>query len=158
MRRLFLPFLGLLCAAPLAWAQIGTEKQPVEITASGSTNYEGGIVTAHGNVAIHAGDADIYADKATYNPQTHDVIAEGNVRIYRATGLFVGDRAIYNTETKEIKAVNIRTDKDPYLVAGADVTSISEDAFMVSKGSFTTHDSSKPDFRLHSKRILVYEN
>ena len=158
MRRLFLPFLGLLCVAPLAWAQVGTEKQPVEITASGSTNYQGGIATATGNVAIHAGDADIYADKATYNPETHDIIAEGHVRIYRATGLFVGDRAIYNTETKEIRAVNIRTDKDPYLVGGDNVTSISEDAFMVSKGSFTTHDSSKPDFRLHSKRIRVYEN
>ena len=75
MRRLFLPFLGLLCAAPFAWAQVGTEKQPVEITASGTTSYDGGIARASGNVAIHAGDADIYADKATYNPQTHDVIA-----------------------------------------------------------------------------------
>jgi LPS-assembly protein len=159
MRRLILPILGLVCAASLASAaEVGTEKQPIEITAAGSTSYDGGIARAHGNVAIHAGDADIYADSATYNPQTHDVIAEGHVRIYRATGLFVGDRAIYNTETKEIKAVNIRTDKDPYLVGGDNVTSISEDAFLVSKGSFTTHDSSKPDFRLHSKRIRVYEN
>ncbi len=29
---------------------------------------------------------------------------------------------------------------------------------MVSKGAFTTHDSAKPDFRLQSKRIRVYEN
>lgn len=72
------------------------------------------------------------------------------MRIYRATGLFVGDRAIYNTETKKIQAVNIRTDKQPYLVAGDNVDSITEDAFMISKGSFTTHDSAKPDFRLQS--------
>lgn len=159
MRRLILPILGLVCAASLARAaEVGTEKQPMEITASGSTDYQNGIATAHGNVAIHAGDADIYSDSATYNPKTHDVVAEGHVRIYRTAGLFVGDRAIYNTETKEIQAVNIRTDKTPYLVGGDKVSTISENAFLVSKGSFTTHDSSNPDFRLQSKTIRVYEH
>ena len=38
----------------------------MEITASGNTNYENGIATAHGNVAIHTGDADIYADSALF--------------------------------------------------------------------------------------------
>jgi len=28
-------------------------------------------------------------------------------------GTFIGERAIYNTETKEIKAVDIKTDKQP---------------------------------------------
>jgi hypothetical protein len=137
---------------------VGTEKQPVEIIASGDTNYENGLATAHGNVVIHAGDADIYADKATYNPKTHDIVAEGHVRIYRTVGTFVGERAIYNTESKEIKAVNIKTDKQPYLVAGEKVTTISEGAFLVSRGAFTTHDSDKPDFRLQAKTMRVYEN
>jgi hypothetical protein len=70
----------------------------------------------------------------------------------------VGERAIYNTETKEISAVNIKTDKDPYLVAGTNVNTISEGAFMVSKGVFTTHDSDKPDFRLVAKTMRIYEN
>jgi hypothetical protein len=158
MRSLILAILGLVCAAPFARAaEAGTEKQPIEITSSGNTNYQGGIATASGNVAIHTGDADIYADSATYNPKTHDIVAEGHVRIYRTAGLFVGERAIYNTETKEIQAVNIRTDKQPYLVAGDKVTSISEGAFMISKGSFTTHDSSNPDFRLQAKTLRVYE-
>jgi len=138
-------------------AAVGTEKQPLEITASGDTNYENGLATAHGNVAIRTGDADIYADSATYNPKTHDIVAEGNVRIYRAVGIFVGERAIYNTETKEIHAVNIKTDKQPYLVAGDTVTSISEGAFLISKGIFTTHDSSDPDFRLKAKTMRIYE-
>jgi lipopolysaccharide assembly outer membrane protein LptD (OstA) len=148
---------GGICACASAFGQAGTEKQPMEITASGETNYQEGLATAHGNVAIHTGDADIYADSAKYNPKTHEVIAEGHVRIYRTAGIFVGERAIYNTETKEIKAVNIKTDKQPYLVAGNEVTSISESAFMVTKGAFTTHDSSKPDFRLVAKRMRVYE-
>jgi LPS-assembly protein len=158
MRRLLLPVLGLLCACSWALGQVGTEKQPVEITASGDTNYENGLATAHGNVVIHAGDADIYSDKATYNPKTHDIVAEGHVRIYRTVGTFIGERAIYNTESKEIKAVNIKTDKQPYLVAGEKVTTISEGAFLVSRGAFTTHDSDKPDFLLKAKTMRVYEN
>lgn len=157
MRWLVLTVLGLFCACASAFGQAGTEKQPMEITASGDTNYENGVATAHGNVAIHSGDADIYADSVHYNPKTHEVIAEGHVRIYRTAGTFIGDRAIYNTETKAIQAVGIKTDKQPYLVAGENVQTISEGAFMVSKGAFTTHDSSNPDFRLVAKSMRVYE-
>jgi LPS-assembly protein len=157
MRKLFLPIFGLLCGATLAQAELASEKQPIEITATGDTNYQDGLATAHGNVAIHAGDSDIYADSAQYNPKTREVLAEGHVRIYRAAGLFVGDRAIYNIDTKKIQAVEMRTDKSPYLVGGENVTSISEGAFLVSKGTFTTHDSSNPDFRLQARTMRIYE-
>jgi LPS-assembly protein len=158
MRKLFLPILGLLCAATLAQAQLASEKQPIEITATGDTNYKDGIATAHGNVVIHSGDSDIYADSARYDSKTREILVEGHVRIYRATGLFVGDRAIYNVDTKEIRAVDMRTDKTPYLIGGENVTTISEGAFLVSKGTFTTHDSSNPDFRLKAKTVRIYEN
>ena len=157
MRKLFLPIFGLFCAAPLAQAELASEKQPIEITATGNTNYQDGLATAHGDVAIHTGDTDIYADSAQYNSKTREVLVEGHVRIYRSTGLFVGDRAIYNIDTKKIQAVDMRTDKNPYLVGGEKVTSISEGAFLVSKGTFTTHDSSNPDFRLKAKTLRVYE-
>ena len=150
--------LGGICAGASAFGQAGTEKQPMEITATGDTTYENGLATAHGNVAMHTGDADIYADSVRYNPHTHEVVAEGHVRIYRTAGTFVGERAIYNTETQAIQAVNIKTDKDPYLVSGTNINTISEGAFMVNKGVFTTHDSDKPDFRLVSKKMRVYEN
>jgi LPS-assembly protein len=157
MRRVFFMVLGAFTACASAFGQAGTEKQPMEITASGETKYEDGLATAHGNVAIHTGDADIYANSATYNPKTHDIVAQGNVRIYRTVGTFMGDRAIYNTETKEIKAVDIKTDKQPYLVAGQNVTTISDNAFLISKGAFTTDDSDHPDFRLVAKKMRVYE-
>ena len=157
MRKLLLPIFGLLCTAKLAQGELASEKQPIEITATGNTNYQDGLATAHGNVAIHAGDSDIYADSARYNPKTREVFAEGNVRIYRLTGLFVGDRAIYNIDTKKIQAVEMRTDRAPYLVGGENVTTISEGAFLVSKGTFTTHDSSNPDFRLQARSLRIYE-
>ena len=157
MRKLLLPVFGLFCTVMLAQAELVSEKQPIEITATGNTNYQDGLATAHGNVAIHTGDSDIYADSAQYNPKTREVVVEGHVRIYGATTLFVGDRAIYNIDTKKIQAVTMRTDKSPYLVGGANVTTISEGAFLVSKGTFTTHDSSNPDFRLQARTLRVYE-
>jgi len=157
MRKLLLPIFGLLCAATVAEAELASEKQPIEITASGDTNYQDGLATAHGNVAIHTGDSDIYADSAQYNPKTREVLVEGHVRIYRTTGLFVGDRAIYNIDTKQIQSVEMRTDKSPYLVGGEKVTTISEGAFLVSKGTFTTHDSANPDFRLQARTLRIYE-
>jgi LPS-assembly protein len=158
MRKLLLPIFVLLGTASLGQAAAISKEQPLEITATGDTNYQDGIGTAHGNVAIRTGDTDIYCDAARYNPKTHEVFAEGHVRIYRVAGLFIGERAIYNTETKEIRAVDMRTDKNPYLVSGIDVTSISEGAFLVKRGSFTTHDSSNPDFHLQAKTVRIYEN
>ena len=58
MRKLLLPVFGLLCTATLAQAELVSEKQPIEITATGNTNYQNGLATAHGNVAIHTGDSD----------------------------------------------------------------------------------------------------
>ncbi len=141
----------------MAQAQLVSEKQPVEITATGNTSYQDGLAIARENVAIRTGDCDIYADSAQYNPTTREVIVEGHVRIYREKTLFVGDRAIYNIDTKKIQAVGTRTDKPPYLIGGENVTSISEGAFLVSKGTFTTHDSSNPDFRLQARTLRVYE-
>src|ERR1700730_11797766 len=111
MRKLLLPVFGLLYAATLAQAELASEKQPIEITATGDTNYQDGLATAHGNVAIHAGESDIYADSAQYNPKTREVFAEGHVRIYRETGgLFVGDRAIYNIDNKKNKETKMPTE------------------------------------------------
>ena len=157
MRELLLLVFGFVCAATAARGELSLDRQPIEITATGNTNYLDGVATAYGNVAIHTGDSDVYADSVQYNPKTREVLAEGHVRIYREATVFVGERAIYNIDTKKIQAVDIRSEKDPYLVSGAEITSISEGAFLVSKGAFTTHDSSTPDFHLQAKTLRIYE-
>lgn len=133
------------------------EGQPIEITSTGGTNYDNGIATAVDNVAIHIGDTDIYGDRATYNTETHDVHVEGNVRIYRVGELYVGQTGTYNTETKKISADNLRTANYPYLMAGEKIDTIGDNAKLILHGSFTTHDSDKPDFTLRARRLRVYE-
>src|SRR5437764_14053057 len=159
MRTLVLLIATLLASAGLIHGEIKTpENAPIEITSTGQTTYENGLATARDNVAIHIGNTDIYADYAQYNSSTHDVTLKGHVRIYRDTSLYNADSGIYNTETKKIRAITARTESQPYFLAGNDVTSIQGDnAYLIKGGIFTTHDSSKPDFRLRARKIRVYE-
>jgi lipopolysaccharide export system protein LptA len=159
MRTLVLLVATLVGSADLTRGEIKTpQNAPIEITSTGQTTYENGFATARGDVAIHLGNTDIYADYAQYNSTTHDVELKGHVRIYRDTSLFVAESGVYNTETKKIRAINGRTASQPYLLRGANVTSIGDNAYLVRNGTFTTHDSSRSDFHLHARTIRIYED
>ncbi len=158
MRTLVLLIAALFASASLIRGEIKTpENAPIEITSTGQTTYVNGLATARDNVAIHIGNTDIYADYAQYNSTTHDVELRGHVRIYRDVSLYIAESGVYNTETKKIRAINGRTESQPYFLRGADVSSISENGYLIRNGIFTTHDSPKPDFHLHARKIRVYE-
>jgi len=158
MRTLVLLIATLLASAGLILGEIKTpENAPIEITSTGQTTYENGLATARDNVAIHIGNTDIYADYAQYNPTTHDVELRGHVRIYRDTSLYIAESGVYNTETKKIRATNGRTEDQPYFLRGKNVSSISDNGYLIQDGTFTTHDSPNADFRLHARKIRVYE-
>jgi LPS-assembly protein len=158
MRTLVLFIATLVASARLIQGEIKTpENAPIEITSTGETTYENGLATARDNVAIHIGNTDIYADYAQYNPATHDVELRGHVRIYRDVSLYIAESGVYNTETKKLRAITGRTESQPYFLTGAHVTSISDNAYLIQDGTFTTHDSPKADFRLHARKIRVYE-
>jgi len=130
----------------------------MEITSTGETTYENGLATARDNVAIHIGKTDIYADYAQYNPSTHDVALRGHVRIYREASLYIAESGVYNTETKKIRALTARTESVPYFLKGGNVTSISDNGYLVQGGNFTTSDTARPDFHLHAQKIRYYED
>ena len=91
-RAAILIFLFFAAARSSSAVAIETPKnQPIEITSSGETRYENGVAIARDNVAIHCGDADIYADSARYDSQRHEVTADGHVRIYREDKLFLAE-------------------------------------------------------------------
>jgi len=158
MRTLVLLVAALFASAGLIRGEIKTPQNvPIEITSTGETTYENGLATARDNVAIHIGNTDIYADYAQYNSTTHDVELRGHVRIYRDTSLYIAESGVYNTDTKKIRAINGRTESQPYLLSGANVSSIEENGYLIRNGTFTTDDSAKPDFHLHARKIRVYE-
>ena len=158
MRTPLLLLAALFASAGLVRGEIKTpENAPIEITSTGETTYENGLATARDNVAIHIGNTDIYADYAQYNSATHEVELKGHVRIYRDISLYVTEHGFYNTETKKIRAVNGRTESEPYFLSGRDVSSISDTGYLIRNGTFTTQDSARPDFHLHARKIRIYE-
>lgn len=160
MRKFGWLFLAVFAARLGSAAEVAPSAlkgQPVEITASGETNYVNGVATARNDVAIHVGDTDIYADYAEYDPESHQIRVRGNVRIYRDVALYIGDSATYNTETKEVTTHSMRTAHDAYFVKGDDVQSMSQDSFRITNGNLTTHDSAHPDFHLRARTVRVYE-
>jgi lipopolysaccharide export system protein LptA len=158
MRTLLLLLAALFASAGLIRGEIKTpENAPIEITSTGETTYESGLATAHDNVAIHVGNTDIYADYAQYHTATHEVELKGHVRIYRDISLYVTEHGFYNTETKKIRAINGRTESLPYFLSGRDVSSISDNGYLIRNGTFTTDDSARSDFHLHAQKIRIYE-
>jgi len=180
MRKPVLLLSALLASIGFVRGEVKTpENVPIEITSTGETTYENGLATARDNVAIHVGDTDIYADYAQYNSTTHEVELRGHVRIYRdkptATipnkpahkfneeesdqqiSFYRADSGIYNIDTKRIRATNMRTESQPYFLSGQNVSEISENAYLIQNGTFTTHDAPNPDFHLQARTIRVYE-
>src|SRR5437773_746989 len=181
MRKPVLLLSALLASIGFVRGELKTpENVPIEITSTGETTYENGLATARDNVAIHVGDTDIYADYAQYNSTTHEVELRGHVRIYRdkptATvvpnkpahkyneeesdqqiSFYRADSGIYNIDTKRIRATNMRTESQPYFLSGQNVSEISEKAYLIQNGTFTTHDAPNPDFHLQARTIRVYE-
>src|SRR3984893_8090226 len=158
MRRAGLLFFCIFAGADVAAAAQTPENQPIEITSSGETTYQNGVATARDNVAIHIGDTDIYADSAEYNSRTHEVSAEGDVRIYRGLNLYLAERGVYNIDTKENRTSNVRTEHDPYFLSGQNMTQMSQNAYRAENATFTTDDTSNPDFHLHARTVRGYEN
>ena len=152
--------LFFLLAAGNAAAQDleGPGSLPVEISATGQTTYENGLATARDNVAIHFGDTDIYSDFAQYDSAKRTVYLQGHVRIYRGVTLYMGEKATYNLDTKAINADEMRSGTYPYLLSGKTVTSDSDEEYTIKNGSFTTDDSSQPDFHLNAQSVRIYQN
>ena len=158
-RRPFFVFLALAAAstAPLC-AQSGERaRAPLQIEAL-STRSEGNLAIAEGNVVISFGDTVLYCNFAQYDVTTRDVLVSGDVRVYRGDKIFSGDRAIYNLDTKHISGAEFRTAAGPFLAQAHAITSTGSESLEVSRGLFTTDNTSDPGFHLRARKVRIFHN
>jgi LPS-assembly protein len=132
-------------------------RAPLQIEAL-STRSEGNLAIAEGNVVISVGDTVLYCDFAQYDVTTRDVLLSGDVRVFRGDKIFSGDRAIYNLDTKHISGAEFRTAAGPFLAQAHAITSTGSEAFEVSRGLFTTDNSSDPGFHLRARKVRIFHN
>jgi LPS-assembly protein len=144
--------IGPLGGSPGTFGQF-----PVEINSDGETRFENGVAVAERNVVIHYNDLAIYCDYAQYNPETHEAFLRGNVRIFRQNLYLFCDRAIYNIDTKQLRAADFGSDRQPFEFVGDNLYSPgTTNEYQVRNGSFSTSDSSKPDYQIRAKTVRVY--
>jgi lipopolysaccharide assembly outer membrane protein LptD (OstA) len=156
-RWLFALLLVLLLPRTVVHAQLPTfGNMPVDIVNADQTYFENGVAIAEGNVVIQYGETTIYADYGQYHTDSHDVFVTGHVRIYREGEIFVGERAVYNLETKKLHAANFQGDFYPFRFSADSVSSMGAGAYLVRDASFTTSDSSTPDYQLRAKSARIY--
>ena len=121
------------------------ENLPVEITSTGETTYENGIATAHDNVAIHVGDTDIYADRAsTTRPRTKST-AKATSDIYRGTiSISPSTAPTMSTPRRSTPTTCARVSA---LFRRADeIAVLTDNETIVKNGNFTTDDSHRSRF------------
>ncbi len=166
MKRWLSALLLLLLSGAALRAQLaGGSSMPVDIVNSEETHFENGVAIAEGNVVIQYGATTIYGDYAEYHTDpavlfdgkpTHYVFVRGHVRIYREGEVFVGERAVYNLETKQLHAANFQGDLYPFRFSADSISSIGTGAYLVKNASFTTSDSSVPDYQLRARSARIY--
>ncbi len=154
---LFLAFAALaLLPAPGSGQIPSIGDVPIEINADGETKYTGGIASANDNVRIQYGDVAIYCDRAQFDPQSYEAVLEGRVRIYQEGKLILADHAVYNFKSGRVSAAGVRGSSTPFFYNAETVDSLGKDAFIARTAAFTTHDSSKPDYRLKARTVRIY--
>ena len=134
---------------------------PIDISSQGGTTYSttpaGRVATGTSGVVITTDDAVIYCDHAEYNLDAKEALLVGNVRIYRLDSSLLADRAVYNFDTKRIHALDFNGSRPPFAFGGVDLFSpLAGAQYNVREGTFTTDDSSKPDYRIKARRIRIY--
>jgi hypothetical protein len=160
--------LPLVLLAPLAVrAQVpAIGDLPVDIPQADQTYFENGVAVADGNVELQYGTTTIYADHIEYHKDIADVLAIGHVRIFREGEIFVGDRAVYNLQSRQLHAANFKGDFYPFRFSADSVSSIDPGhstgpgkptgAYLARDSTFTTSDSSIPDYQLRARSARIY--
>ena len=162
------PWLFAFMSLLLAWAPLraqvpapGFGSMPLDIVNADNTYFENGVAYAEGNVILQYGATTIYADYAQYHadendPLWHEALVIGHVRIYQEGQVFVGERAVYNLQTKTLHASNFEGDMYPFRFSADSLSTLSKGAYIVKDATFTTSDSSMPDYHLGAKSARIY--
>lgn len=123
-----------------------------------------GIASAKGDVHILYGDAEILAGRADYNYNTGDIMAKENVTIVKGGTTYRGENIVYNVNTGDLHGTVIRSvtarDNSQVFYSFEDMKTETQTVERIDgQGAFfTTHDSSKPGFRVKAKKMTIYPN
>lgn len=129
---------------------------------SDSSDYDEilGIAKASGNVIVKYGDdITIEAGQVEYHKSSGKIYARDNVRVFRNGETIDAEEIIYDTKTGELTTSKLRSALEPIFFTSESIARPSEDSggpITLMNSTFTTHDSSDPNYRVQVKKLTVY--
>jgi LPS-assembly protein len=145
-----LALLALVLHAPPGFGGEIPKKIPVTVTAD-NLQYDrtNDTYTASGHVRVEHQGMRVEADKLVLNNRTGMALAEGNVYLLDKGDVIMADRIEVNLNTRAglILNGNIFMGKDNYHLRGARIERLSESAYHIVDGVFTTCDASEWYFK-----------
>lgn len=117
-----------------------------------------GMARASGDVIVRLGDVTIEADEAEFSQHSGIIRASGDVRLYKGRQNFIAEEIFYNTETGEVTASHIKSALEPFFYETDRIVVPREEGepIHMDNAVITTHDSSRPDYRVTAKKLTIY--
>ena len=153
----------LLSGAQFAWAQApvpaAKPKGPTTIDAQSIEGVSELEVTARGRVEFQREDLTVYSEFLRFNQEFGRIEADGGVRLLRGVDRFFGPRLRYNTQDD----TGVFEDSN-YILRGETTTMrgkaerlefLGKDRFRMVKGSFTTCEPGKEDWRFEAGELEI---
>jgi LPS-assembly protein len=112
---------------------------------------------AREGVVLRYGTDVLVADELTLSRENGDVEARGHVILLREGGqVWSGEQLRYNYKTRVINGSVFKTGQPPFFATGESFVRIpTNNAYVLTNGSFTTDDHPSPNYRIRAKRIIV---
>ena len=115
----------------------------------------GHVVVLHRGARLEAAEMVYYRDRRLLVARAGSDTTAGRPTLSRGEDVLEGDRIVYATDTGEGVIQHGRIGHDDGYYAGQRIRTLSEEEFLVRRGSYTTCDYEQPHFDFYSPRIKV---
>lgn len=118
-----------------------------------------GIAKASGDVVVKYGDVTIQADQIEFHQSSGNIFARDNVRIFKDGQVVDAEEIIYNINTGEMTTSQLKSALEPVFYTSDNVVRPEEGTdgpITLYDSTFTTHDSSDPNYHIRVKKLEIY--
>jgi LPS-assembly protein len=147
--------------SPLDLGNLSQRKEPIHISADQlEYQQEKDIYIAEGHVVVTQGDLRITANKLVLENTLGRLTATGQVELLEGEDLLRADRLEFNINTTQGVVSNGRIDirEDNYHIEGERMERLSEEIYLIDRGSLTTCDVCQgisPAWRFRAKKLRL---